>query len=151
MRKLGFSLLGFIAALITLALFTPAGVGMVLFAYGCLLYLLCFDDTERATALLVGFTIGLELLATHRFGLATLCSLIWYGLYFIFSEQLRFTSPLVRFIVALALGLAITSVVLYPPAEFVHRIPSFLVVLVAVTIGGALLQRAHEPSAYELL
>jgi hypothetical protein len=150
-KSLGFTILGFALTLAVSTFFTPFGLTATLTTYGALLYLLFFGKPETSTPLLVGFTIGLELLGTRHFGIATVTSVIWYGLFLLFGERLRFTSPYARFIVALALGLVASVALLYPLNQYLHHLIATLAALIVVGIGSILLQRASEPSAYELL
>lgn len=151
MKSLGLGILGFFLALVALTLFTPFGVGAVLFSYGCLLYLLFFAEAALSLSLLAGYTLGLELLSAHHFGTAAATSVILYGLFLLFGLRLRFTSPYARFIVAMLLGLGLASAILYPLAEYTRHLLSVVIVALLVGAGGAILHRASEPSAYELL
>jgi hypothetical protein len=150
MKQVGFAFLGFCTGLLCLTLLTP-GYLWIGASYALLLYALFFSERPSATALLIGFTVGLELLGTHRFGAATLTSVLVYGLFILFGQQLRFTSPYPRYIVAMLVSLALITGILYPVRGYGTRaLGLLLVALVCAGIGG-LLQRFRERTPYELL
>lgn len=151
MKTLGLAVLGFLIALCCLSLFTPAGTAAILATYGILLYLLFFGYTRIGTTLLVGYTIGLELLSAHHFGTAAVTSVLFYGLYLLFANQLRFTSRYARFIVALLIGLVAASALLYPLVFFFQRLLIVAFLAFLLSICSALLHQASTSSAHELV
>jgi hypothetical protein len=149
MKRVGYFFLGLLLALATLSIATPFGLVLTLFSYGTILTMLFFKGADTGDFLLIGYTIGLEFFGTHHFGSAALASVVWYGLSLLFNYQLRFTSPYIRFIVAVCIGLVATTLLLYPLADFIRHILIF--VALVVSIFGAFVHHASEPAAYELL
>ncbi|HSI21142.1 MAG TPA: hypothetical protein VLA04_05615 [Verrucomicrobiae bacterium] len=151
MKAVGGFIAGFVLALLCLSMFTPAGGTAVLFVYSALLYLLFFHRKGVGIPPLIGFTIGLELLSTHRFGTGFVASSVIYGMYVVFNLRLRFTSQYIRFIVALLIGLAAAAAILYPPDGYAHRLLGIALVSLIISSIGALIQRLTNKPSHELL
>lgn len=151
MKTSSLLVLGFLVALLCFSLFAPQGYLAIAAAYGGLLYLLFFSDAERSIPLLIGFTAGLELLGTARFGAAFLTSLLAYGSYLLFGLQLRWTARYPRFIVAMLTSFLALNATLYPWQGYPGRLLGLALCFFAVTAATALHRRSAEPRAYELL
>jgi hypothetical protein len=151
MKLVFFTVSGFLTTLICLTVASPYGYLALAFVYAALLYHLFFGNSQSATWFLLGFTLGTELLSTHRFGAASVVSLIFYGVYVVFALRLRFTSPYARFIVAMLISLLAFAVILYPLPGLGLRLIGLSVIALIIGTAGALAQRVAERSHHGIV
>lgn len=151
MKQFGIALLGAFIALLCLTLASNNGYVLIGASGTILLYLLFFTRPGFAVALLVGWASGLELLSTHRFGTSLLLAMLIYGLYWLFSIKLRFTSSYVRFIVAMFLTLVLFPLAYYPLTGYFQRLLGLAILGFIVAIAAGALRRFTDRPAHALI
>lgn len=146
MKYLALIVLGFFSILVALSLFGSYAFFAVAAVYSLSLYLFFYGSPTLGYYYLGGGTLGLELLGTSHLGLASFLSLITLFLYYGLGEQLRFTSPFFRYIVALFILLVAYILLLFDASTILSRIVPILIFYVLVLLISYLFTyRSNSP------
>jgi hypothetical protein len=151
MKNIFLALFGFIVALASFTLASPYGYHALGFVYAIVLFYLFFGTATSAGAFLIGFTVGIELLGTHRPGAALLTSTALYGLYLLLAVKVRFTSPYLQFIVAMLVSLLCFAVIPYSVTGLTQRLIGLAVIATLISVAGALARRVSEQTHHGIV
>lgn len=150
MKYIFLGLIGFLLALFGYTLF--ASIGFIIFGlfYGMILFgLFFYPPYSSALSVLIGLSVGMELLGNNRLGTTSLVALIIFIFYYLFSELLRFTSLQARYIVTLLLTLLTYNLLFFSWSTFFPRVVLLIIPFVILSIVSYLLSFSYKPSDYE--
>lgn len=147
--KLVFAIMGMCVAMLALLAFAPFTIAATVIGYGCILYFLFFEKSSATVPFAVGYTIGLELLGTTRFGVVSLLTVTLFALYLLFGEYVKAISPFSRYTAALVVFSALYATITAGRGAL-HALPSLVVAIAVVIIGCHLLTRHPRTTIHEL-
>jgi len=153
MKKAFAILIGFLAIFLTYTFVDPTSFYALIVFYALALTLLFFlEGSFGAWYFLGGLTVGQELLGSARFGLATALFVFMALIYLFFGEQLRFTSPFIRYAFALFITLPLLLAILFPLSGLLYYSERAALMYPLLLLAGYFFSATQQPHiAHELL
>ena len=153
MKKAFAILIGFLAIFLTYTFVDPTSFYALIAFYALALTLLFFlEGSFGAWYFLGGLTVGQELLGSARFGLATALFVFMALIYLFFGEQLRFTSPFIRYAFALFITLPLLLATLFPLSGLLYYSERAALMYPLLLLAGYFFSATQQPHiTHELL